>query len=395
MFAPAVNEFAVLNLARRSDADKKMRNYARLFVGDTAESEIQHGDICVDPDWNHVFIVVDNGKFVDFRNCKTLGHIYVSESVTQRFSDTLAHYELLVNDNDMKGYVFHFVLQPSDRSIERLFGFRALPQWKAVYVCVCGVARTPELSAIDFGQGYMWRAILFDDDMHRRPTADFNLGDHVLNTYWTTCDTAFFVIAAFILRTKSWRDRVVPQHYAILERLVEPPPEWRISTVIDGERRLVAIRFSGAYERFDEKALRKCAADVCKRAELTQAGLVCRLVRFLVPDPRLPRVAYSGHYTNDAFRSFAAPSWSYTSRQWRSTHQRLLDLVLALLPLQAPSNSLLEIIDWLDDYVHARRCRKVWLIESVYRSARRLIDLRQASPASVTQTRAGKRYIKG
>ena len=58
--------------------------------------------------------------------------------------------------------------------------------------------------------------------------------------------------------------------------------------------------------------------------------------------------------------------------QWPLVHDVILGICLALLPLDVPPYVLLQIIDFLPDYISVSHVRKINLIQSIYRSNRRV-----------------------
>ena len=76
---------------------------------------------------------------------------------------------------------------------------------------------------------------------------------------------------------------------------------------------------------------------------------------------------------------------------WPLVHAQILDIVIALAPLDLPCYELLFVVDWLPHWERAhRQYRKVKLIASIVKSIER-VRLRRVEPATTSDATQGEK----
>lgn len=119
-------------------------------------------------------------------------------------------------------------------------------------------------------------------------------------------------------------------------------------------------------------------------------------VRLLTENQRLTKLVVYGYgFDGEAFRNAAEQNYALldlklsglrnstevTQRndalKWRNVHRVVLNICIAMAPLQIPNYVLLHIIDQLPKYCFASHGRKIRLIESVSRSYRKIKNLEE------------------
>lgn len=310
----------------------------------------------------------------------------IFERYSDMFLDAPAAYENCMRHPRLKGVPFYFCVKPSDLAIERLFHFVAPRQWKNVTIRINKGYAT--ISAACFGNGFVWTpeapsqgffygGILTPEDAwYRLPRA-----------YRYSCDTPCCIEYKFLIKAPDKESDVALAHVSELKLLIDLPKSFtRAETLIrekPGEK-IVKIRAFGPLCEFDREKYREVASRaeglLKDAASATFLDFVCDI------NPVYVKAEY-------LFKSFNQGSkgdytyWSWPEFRWNEIQPKMLEVLLAIVPLRLPPYVVLWILDFLSPYEHAREIRKIGLIRGVYESARNILRLKEEQCYSAVKKR--------